>query len=400
MLKKTVAAFAVLLAFASLARAEERITNFQSAIHILKGGSLQITETIEVVSEGQAIKNGFYRDLPTVREMTAGMRSLSYSADGVMCDGEKSPFSSENNGDSFRIYIGDPEKEWAAGTHRCELSYVVGNTFGGAFEFMDDQDELTWDVTGYGWSFPIESTSAEIVLPRGAHVRQSLAYTGLKGAMGVDYISEPTPEGGLYFTAIKTFPPGEGMMVVVGLEKGGILEGFEDAPGGMTFTMGSDGSASVEGGTSLSRALMTVLGPAAFLLALFGGIIILYLSIVLVIFSLIFSAFLMLAAKIIIHYRPGYWRCLGVSVLSGIACIALAIGIGILMAIAGVPAGPVSGLVQLVASFLLSAFIIGKLVEEMGFVKGMLAIVLTWLMIIPVLVASYGAFYLWATYGG
>lgn len=45
--------------------AQERITSFHSEIIVNKDASLTVTETIDVVANGDQIKHGIYRDFPT-----------------------------------------------------------------------------------------------------------------------------------------------------------------------------------------------------------------------------------------------------------------------------------------------------------------------------------------------
>ena len=45
--------------------ADERILDYQSDIMIRADGSMLVTETIQVRSEGQKIRRGIYRDFPT-----------------------------------------------------------------------------------------------------------------------------------------------------------------------------------------------------------------------------------------------------------------------------------------------------------------------------------------------
>jgi hypothetical protein len=60
------AALAALAALASPASAEEKITSYVSDAAIQADSSLQVTETIDVHSEGDRISHGIYRDFPTL----------------------------------------------------------------------------------------------------------------------------------------------------------------------------------------------------------------------------------------------------------------------------------------------------------------------------------------------
>ena len=56
---------ALVVLSATMARAEERITDFYSRITIAPSGALTVTEVITVESEGREIRHGIYRDFPT-----------------------------------------------------------------------------------------------------------------------------------------------------------------------------------------------------------------------------------------------------------------------------------------------------------------------------------------------
>ena len=47
------------------AHADERILSFHSDIVVMSDGWIEVTETITVTAEGNRIRRGIYRDLPT-----------------------------------------------------------------------------------------------------------------------------------------------------------------------------------------------------------------------------------------------------------------------------------------------------------------------------------------------
>ena len=58
--------FAVLIAWLPLATvADERILRFHSDIRVQADGWIEVTETIKLRAEGNRIRRGIYRDLPT-----------------------------------------------------------------------------------------------------------------------------------------------------------------------------------------------------------------------------------------------------------------------------------------------------------------------------------------------
>ena len=58
-------------------------------------------------------------------------------------------------------HVGDKNRNLDAGVYTYTLSYRTNRQLG----FFDDRDELYWNVTGNGWSFPIDAASASVRLP-------------------------------------------------------------------------------------------------------------------------------------------------------------------------------------------------------------------------------------------
>ncbi|HEX9760044.1 MAG TPA: DUF2207 domain-containing protein, partial [Candidatus Acidoferrales bacterium] len=63
-------------------------------------------------------------------------------------------------------------------THTVVLRYRATN----GLRFLEEHDELYWNVTGDEWEFPIEAASATIQLPDGAAGVRALAFTGAYGS--------------------------------------------------------------------------------------------------------------------------------------------------------------------------------------------------------------------------
>ena len=76
------------------------------------------------------------------------------------------------------------------------------------------------NVTGNGWTFPIERAATIIRLPEGANVGQHSVYTGYQGLNGSD--ARVTVAAGNRFEAETTrrLEPNEGLTVAVAFQKG------------------------------------------------------------------------------------------------------------------------------------------------------------------------------------
>ena len=86
--------------------------------------------------------------------------------------------------------------------------------------FLPHYDELYWNVTGNGWTFPIEATTAVVRLPPGARILQHEAYTGYQGENGRDFKVFSATGNEYRAVATRNFAPGEGMTVAVAWQKG------------------------------------------------------------------------------------------------------------------------------------------------------------------------------------
>lgn len=207
---------AVLLLLAPCAAlANERITDFDVAIEVEKDGDILVTENISVISDSRDIKHGIFRDLP--RFYLKGGRRLPYAyrVRRVIRDGEKEPYAIEQDGNAFRIRIGDADVYLDNGPHAYSIVFEVKNQV----RYFDGYDEIYWNVTGNFWAFPIEEARARISLPGGAMALQHAAYTGREGAQGTAYVYA-FDNGAHAFASTSPFDAGEGMTVAVGFAKG------------------------------------------------------------------------------------------------------------------------------------------------------------------------------------
>ena len=180
----------------------EVITNYHSVIEPQRDGTAVISEFITVNRSGLKIKRGIYRDLP----LTGG---VSYSVIAVRRDGRPEPYFTERRGKFLRINTGDDNPLPENGLYTYELRYKASNVvrnFGGC-------DEISWNVTGNGWAFPIWNASAEIKLPDGVKLSRQSAFVGLRGSTEKGRISGRTAFAGRLLNLH------EGLTYVVRFEK-------------------------------------------------------------------------------------------------------------------------------------------------------------------------------------
>lgn len=166
------------------ARQRERILSFHSDIRVMPDSSMEVKESITVRAAKARIKRGIYRDFPTrYRDRLGNGVTVGFDVVAVTRDGKKEPCHTQSISNGMRVYIGEESVFLDPGEYTYILTYRTSRQIG----FFEDYDELYWNVTGNGWEFPINSASAEIHLPEGAHIQKHAAYTGPQGASGKDF---------------------------------------------------------------------------------------------------------------------------------------------------------------------------------------------------------------------
>jgi uncharacterized membrane protein YgcG len=166
------------------ATADEVIEDFAVTLQVQPDGNLLVTEQITVQAEGEQIKRGIYRDLPVSYSLPLGLlQSSPITLLGVSRDGQPERARVEQNGSWVRYYLGSADHLLQPGRYQYELRYRVERQL----LHHATTDELYWNVTGNGWSFPIQQASVEVLLPRGARIGQRAAYTGGWGSQDKAY---------------------------------------------------------------------------------------------------------------------------------------------------------------------------------------------------------------------
>jgi uncharacterized membrane protein YgcG len=221
---RVVAALFALLALASPALAEERITRFLSDVQVEPDASLDVTETIDVRAEGERINHGIFRDFPTrYRGRNGSQVRVGFTLRDVIRDGIPEKAATEPVSNGVRIRIGDADTLIEPGDHRYVIRYRTTRQVGR----FGDYDELYWNVTGNGWVFPIDAAEATIRLPRAVKLGQRAVYTGPQGATAHDAEVVAEGPGEIQFRTTRPLGPYEGLTVAVAWPKGVVAEADE-----------------------------------------------------------------------------------------------------------------------------------------------------------------------------
>lgn len=210
--------------FTGIAWAEdERILDFNSEIVINQDASMMVTETIKVISTGDQIKHGIYRDFPTQYRDEYGNRVVvEFEVTNVLRDGQPEPFHINDQSNGKRVYIGQEDTLLNPGEHIYAITYRTNRQLG----FFADHDELFWNVTGNGWVFPIDRASATVTLPSGTpnDAVKVNGYTGPQGSKAQNYRCFFDGTGRVVFETTVPLNSYEGLTIMTTWPKGLVTE--------------------------------------------------------------------------------------------------------------------------------------------------------------------------------
>ncbi len=200
------------------ASAAEIIESFRSTIAIREDSSLEVKEKLLVNIEHKSIKRGIIRNFP-IRYKDKNGRSfdVGFDVEAVKLDGEDIPYNISYDGAYAYVKIGDPGSMIPLGLHTFTIKYTTTRQIG----FFENYDELYWNVTGNGWSWPIMTAACSVSLPQkyaGEPFRSIEWYVGGYGERGVKEDAKLADRN----TVVTTHPlsPGEGLTVVYTWKKG------------------------------------------------------------------------------------------------------------------------------------------------------------------------------------
>lgn len=182
-------------------------------------GTLGVEETI-AYDFGAAERRGIFRRIP-VRYGRGHAADYRIDLDVEAVDdgaGVARPYRVSREGRDVVIRIGDPDRT-VSGRHTYRIRYRVTR----GVLWLDEHDEIYWNVTGTEWPVPIDRARAVVVLPGPAdpNAIRAACFTGPQGAVESD--CAVTPAAGADRVTIETDAPlgsGSGLTLVVGFPKG------------------------------------------------------------------------------------------------------------------------------------------------------------------------------------
>ena len=215
-----VLAAAILPAAPAHAQGRERIMRFASDIAVQRNGELIVTETIKVLATGATITRGILRDFPTTYTARNGTRmEVAFDVRSVMRDGAPESYTTEPLANGMRVRIGSAQRTLTRGEHEYVISYRTTRQIG----FFKDYDEIYWNVTGTGWTLPIDVAEATITLPDQLPFGQTAVYTGPQGAAGKAAEVVERQPGRIVFRTTAPLDAHSGLTVAAAFEKGVVI---------------------------------------------------------------------------------------------------------------------------------------------------------------------------------
>lgn len=205
-----------LFSFSSLA--QERILNYIVQIDVQEDASLDITEQIQVVAEGNKIKRGVYRDIPTSFMDRAGTKHQTpILVQSVYRDNQKIPFSTKTERNNWRVYMGSMAQSLQKGVYTYTLKYKIFNAISDMKHVKTD--ELYWNVIGQEWLFNIEKSFITINFPNNASFKSIEIYTGQRDSR--ENISKHQVLGSTVQISIdETLPAKSGVTALIDMPQG------------------------------------------------------------------------------------------------------------------------------------------------------------------------------------
>ena len=252
---------AFLAALPSVAHADEGwvIRSFDVRYQIEDNGLVYVQEDI-LVDFGSLQRHGIFREMPVLYTYDDDNdRRIAVSNVGVDDGQDSRPFTLISSGSRLQIKIGNPNV-WISGEQRYRIGYFLT----GALNAFPDHDEFFWNVTGNDWPVPVESASADVLVPSGG-VDDADCFQGRTGSS--ERCESNFAVSSAAFSATRELPSGSGMTIVVGIEKGSVdvappvlqpiepdaLDEIKDAFGISPWTVGAAMAAFVVGLAAVGR---------------------------------------------------------------------------------------------------------------------------------------------------
>lgn len=211
-------ALALLLLFSPpvLCAQDFTIEKYQANLSIHRDSSLEVVESLTVVFS--RARHGIYREIPYRYVDELGKTVLTPITVSSVTDdtGRSWKYRVQRQGNVVHIRIGDPDA-FVSGRQTYVIAYTVQN----ALLFLQDHDELYWNVTGNYWRAPIEEVRAVVAVDgiEDSKPISTACYTGFQGSRESACGMQKSGSGSTFVTTRK-LDAGEGLTISFGWPKG------------------------------------------------------------------------------------------------------------------------------------------------------------------------------------
>lgn len=192
------------------------IERFHSDIEINLDGSIMVKETIDV--DFTSSRHGIFREIPykyrnSLGDVETSRIDVISVTDG---NGRKRETKVSKQGNVVNIRIGSADR-YVNGYQTYVIKYKVHDIL----LYLEDHDELYWNVTGTYWDVPIRESSCRVTIDSDKDIAkpQTGCYTGRRGSRESNCELNLTARGA-EFTATRGLNAGEGLTIAYGWEKG------------------------------------------------------------------------------------------------------------------------------------------------------------------------------------
>lgn len=213
---RTILLALLLAATGPAARAEEYLKSFRTDITIARNGTLEVTESIVMVSKAKVFRHGIQREIPMGPGALDNLPGVHFEITGVTRDGMPEAYHSSIVAGRQRIYIGKKDVLLPAGEHIYRLTYHIDNQIQSAGKY----DVFSWHATGKA-TFRIERAEARVRLPNSTKVLATVQRADTPEMSSNN--ATLTVEGGtLVFRSVDPLQPGAALQLKIIIPKNSI----------------------------------------------------------------------------------------------------------------------------------------------------------------------------------
>jgi uncharacterized membrane protein YgcG len=195
----------------------ERISSFDSDVQIGRDNVARVTETI-TYDFGTASHHGIVRYVPIRTTDQEGNRYYyTFELTGVTDEaGRKLQTKRQDNSTNAVVRVGDPQAT-VTGSHLYRITYTLHPLI----RHGNSDDLFGFNVTGNGWTVPIDRVTAKVHFTEGMTVLRSACYTGPAGSQGRDCLAAIQP-GGYDVSTQRPLAAAEGLSIFSDLTAGSV----------------------------------------------------------------------------------------------------------------------------------------------------------------------------------